>query len=66
MGISCFKCSKDFSLEFLMSQDFGKDFFRKLIFPKIINKDEFLDTNTLPSKIQHLKGKNFIIDDKSC
>ena len=39
---------------------------KQLLKNKIINKDEFLDINTLPSKIQHLKGKNFIIDDKSC
>ncbi|WP_075505848.1 aminopeptidase P family protein [Candidatus Pelagibacter communis] len=39
---------------------------KQLLKNKIINKDEFLDTNTLPSKIRNLKGKNFIIDDKSC
>ncbi|WP_440618790.1 M24 family metallopeptidase [Candidatus Pelagibacter sp. HIMB1493] len=39
---------------------------KQLLKNKIINRDEFLDINTLPSKIQHLKGKNFIIDDKSC
>ena len=39
---------------------------KQLLKNKIINKDEFLDINTLPSKIQYLKGKNFIIDDKSC
>ncbi|WP_440914970.1 M24 family metallopeptidase [Candidatus Pelagibacter sp.] len=39
---------------------------KQLLKHKIINKDEFLDINTLPSKIQHLKGKNFIVDDKSC
>jgi len=39
---------------------------KQLLKNKIINKDEFLDIKTLPSKIQHLKGKNFIIDDKSC
>ncbi len=39
---------------------------KQLLKNKIINKDEFLDINTLPIKIQHLKGKNFIIDDKSC
>ncbi len=33
---------------------------------KIIKKDEFLDTNDLPKKIFNLKGKNFIVDDKSC
>ncbi|WP_440613885.1 M24 family metallopeptidase [Candidatus Pelagibacter sp. HIMB1748] len=39
---------------------------KQLLKHKIINKDELSDTNSLPSKIQHLKGKNFIIDDKSC
>ncbi|MDA9697701.1 aminopeptidase P family protein [Candidatus Pelagibacter sp.] len=38
----------------------------QLIKNKIIKKDEFLDVNTLPSKIINLKGKNFIVDDKSC
>ncbi len=33
---------------------------------KVIKKHEFLDTNDLPKKILKLKGKNFIIDDKSC
>ena len=28
--------------------------------------DEFLDENNLPSRMLHLKGKNFIVDDKSC
>ncbi len=39
---------------------------RQLLKNKIIKKDEFLDVRTLPRKILHLKGKNFIIDDKSC
>jgi len=39
---------------------------KKLLKKKIIKKDEFLDVDTLPSKIPHLKGKNFIVDDKSC
>ena len=39
---------------------------KKLLKNKIIKKNEFLDVNTLPSKILKLKGKNFIIDDKSC
>ena len=39
---------------------------KQLLKNKIINKGEFLDVNTLPSKILHLKGKNFIVDDKSC
>jgi len=39
---------------------------KRLLKNKIIKKDEFLDVNTLPNKILHLKGKNFIVDDKSC
>ena len=39
---------------------------KQLLKDKIIKKNEFLDVNTLPSKIQQLKGKNFIVDDKSC
>ena len=39
---------------------------KQLLKNKIIRKDEFLDVHTLPSKILHLKGKNFIVDDKSC
>ena len=39
---------------------------KQLLKNRIIKKDEFLNVNTLPSKILHLKGKNFIIDDKSC
>ncbi len=39
---------------------------KQLLKNKIIKKDEFLDEHTLPSKILHLKGKNFIVDDKSC
>ncbi len=39
---------------------------KQLLKNKIIKKDDFLDINSLPSKILHLKGKNFIIDDKSC
>jgi len=38
----------------------------RLLKNKIIKKNEFLDVNTLPSKILHLKGKSFIVDDKSC
>ncbi len=38
----------------------------KLLKNQIIKKDEFLDTNDLPKRILKLKGKNFIIDDKSC
>ncbi len=39
---------------------------KRLLKNKIIKKDELLDVNTLPSKILHLKGKTFIVDDKSC
>ncbi len=39
---------------------------KQLLKKKIIKKDEFLDVHTLQSKILHLRGKNFIIDDKSC
>jgi Xaa-Pro aminopeptidase len=39
---------------------------KQLFKNKVIRKDEFLDVNNLPSKITHLKGKNFIVDDKSC
>jgi len=39
---------------------------KKLIKNKIIQKNEFLDIEDLPKKILNLKGKNFIIDDKSC
>ncbi len=39
---------------------------KKLLKNKVIKKDEFLNVNDLPKKILKLKGKNFIIDDKSC
>ena len=39
---------------------------KQLLKNKIIKKDEFLDVHTFPTKILHLKGKNFIVDDKSC
>ena len=39
---------------------------KKLLKNKIIKKDEFLDVNSLQSKILNLEGKNFIVDDKSC
>ncbi|WP_262589666.1 aminopeptidase P family protein [Candidatus Pelagibacter communis] len=39
---------------------------KQLLKNKIIRKDQFLDVNYLPSKIQNLKGKSFIVDDKSC
>ncbi len=38
----------------------------QLLKNQVIKKDEFLDTNDLPKKILKLKGKNFIVDDKSC
>ncbi|WP_440690666.1 M24 family metallopeptidase [Candidatus Pelagibacter sp. HIMB1782] len=39
---------------------------KQLLKNKIIKKDQFLDINNLPSKILDLKGKNFIVDNKSC
>ncbi len=39
---------------------------KQLLKNKIIKKDDFLDVNSLPRKILHLKGKNFIVDNKSC
>jgi len=39
---------------------------KQLLKNKVIKKDEFLDENNLPSRILHLEGKNFIVDDKSC
>ena len=39
---------------------------KKLIKNKIINLNQFLDINKLPNKLLKLKGKKFIIDDKSC
>ena len=39
---------------------------KKLIKNKIIKQTEFVDIEDLPKKIFKLKGKNFIIDDKSC
>ncbi len=39
---------------------------KQLLKNKIIKRDEFLDVHTLQSKILHLKGKNFVVDDKSC
>ena len=39
---------------------------KKLFKNKFIKKNEFLDINDLAKKILKLKGKNFIIDDKSC
>ena len=39
---------------------------KKLLKNKIIKKNEFLNINDFPEKILKLKGKGFIIDDKSC
>jgi len=39
---------------------------KKLLKNKTIKKNEFLNINNFPEKIQKLKGKSFIIDDKSC
>ena len=39
---------------------------KNLLKNKTIKKDEFIDVNDLPKKILKLKGKNFILDDKSC
>ncbi len=39
---------------------------KKLINKKIIKKNQFLDIDEFPNKLLKLKGKNFIIDDKSC
>ncbi len=39
---------------------------KKLIKEKIIKKNQLVNTYNLPKKILALKGKNFIIDNKSC
>ena len=39
---------------------------RKLLKQKIINLKEFININDFHKKILNFKGKNFIIDDKSC
>ena len=39
---------------------------KKLLKNKVINSNQFLEIHKLPEKILKLKGKNFIIDDKSC
>ena len=39
---------------------------KKIIKNKVIKKNQFLDINEFPKKILKLKGKNFIIDNKSC
>ena len=39
---------------------------KKLLKEQVIKKNQFLDIDKLPKEIVNLKGKNFIIDDKSC
>ncbi len=39
---------------------------KKLVKNKTIKLNQFLDINQLPNKLLKLKGKKFIIDDKSC
>ncbi len=39
---------------------------KKLVKNKTIKLNQFLDINELPNKLLKLKGKKFIIDDKSC
>ena len=39
---------------------------KRLIKNKTIKLNQFLDINELPDKLLKLKGKKFIIDDKSC
>ncbi len=39
---------------------------KKLFKRKIIDSKKFIDIREFPKKILNLKGKNFIIDDKSC
>tara|TARA_B100001057_G_scaffold427069_1_gene451588 strand:+ start:119 stop:1813 length:1695 start_codon:yes stop_codon:yes gene_type:complete len=39
---------------------------KKLFKDKVLRLNQFIDTNNLPKKILELKGKNFIIDEKSC
>ncbi len=39
---------------------------RKLLKQKIVNLKEFININDFHKKILNFKGKNFIIDDKSC
>ncbi len=39
---------------------------KKIIKKKVLQINQFLDTNEFSEKIFKLKGKNFIIDDKSC
>ena len=39
---------------------------KKIIKDKVIKKNQFLDIDEFPKKILKLKGKNFILDNKSC
>ena len=39
---------------------------KKIIKDKVIKKNQFLDIDEFPKKISKLKGKNFIVDNKSC
>jgi len=39
---------------------------RRLLKEQVITKNQFLDIDKLPNEISKLKGKNFIVDDKSC
>ena len=39
---------------------------KKIIKDKIIKNNQFLDIDEFPKKILKLKGKNFIVDNKSC
>ena len=39
---------------------------KKIIKSKVIKRNQFLDIDEFPKKILKLKGKNFIVDNKSC
>ena len=39
---------------------------KNIIKNKVINLNQFLDIDQLPTELLKLKGKNFIVDDKSC
>ena len=39
---------------------------KKIIKDKVIKKNQFLDIDEFPKKILKLKGKNFIVDNKTC
>ena len=39
---------------------------KKIVKEKVINKNDIIDINEFSKKISQLRGKNFIIDDKSC